>query len=214
MQSHGGRLCQDRPQLLGEGAATTHEDAGARGDPELAERLDLGGRRHDRGVCRQQDEPRIVRAEHASGDADPEKGRSALRQHFERPGQPIDERGSEPADLAHQAEQLRTAGGKTKDCANHGVEAFPLPFRARQAGIDRLGELTGDDQEHRIEQSVLGPEVVQERLLGAAGGGGHRIERRGPDASRGEGGQGGLEDSHGCGVARKNPGPGEVSGRH
>ena len=55
---------------------------------------------------------------------------------------------------------------------------------------------------------------MEKGLLGATGGGGDGVERGRPDTSRRERGQGRVENAHGRGVARENPRPGEVSGRH
>lgn len=214
MQGRHGGLGEDRSQFLAQGSAPADEDADTRADAELAERLDLGCGGHDGGVCRQQDEPGVVRAKHTPGHADPEKGRGAFGEHFERPGKTIDERGTEAADLADQAQQFRSTRGEAEDRSDDRVESFPLPFRPRQAGVDGLSELTGDGQENGVEKPVLGAVVVEKGLFGAPGSGGDSVERRRPDTSRRERGKGGVENTHGRCIARENSCLGEVSGRH
>ena len=86
---------------------------------------------------------------------------------------------AEPADLPQQPEQLRPAGGEAEHRPHQGLDA--VAARARRGpgpASSAAGELGRRPVDHRLEQRLLRPEVVQDRLLAHAEPGGQAVERR------------------------------------
>jgi len=116
-----------------------------------------------------------------------EEGDGAGDQRVDVGAQPVDLRRRHPAQLAHQAEEGRTAHGQAEHGPHDGVDPIQrIVSSVANGGVDDHSDLAGRRLQHGVDELLLAGEPVQDRLLAHTDLGGDVVERHGVDATGAE----------------------------
>ena len=164
--------------------AQVPEGDDVRGPTDCAQRLGIGGDPGDGRRRQHGDEPRITAPQVACIHLGAEVGDGPIGERLKVSAQNLGARLREAAQLAHEAEQRRSADGGAEHGGDDRVDAIErIVGRGSYRRLDRRPELYGGVGDHGVDELVLAGKPIEHRLLAHADGDGDLVERHGVDAA-------------------------------